>query len=54
MQADLNHDGIGDICGNNFDGDGTDDQLDVCPKNGQIEMTDFRNIQVLQNIFTIQ
>ena len=46
-QTDRNKDGIGDKCHNDFDGDGTLDKFDVCPKNGMIEMTDFRTIQAI-------
>ena len=46
-QADFDYDGIGDSCTYNYDGDGTDDPFDNCPKNGRIEMTDFRAIQAI-------
>ena len=39
--------GRGDVCKNDFDGDGISDLFDNCPNNGQITGTDFRKIQAI-------
>ena len=35
---------IGDACEWDFDGDGTENDRDVCPFDSKIEMTDFTNL----------
>jgi hypothetical protein len=39
--------GRGDVCEEDFDGDGIKDIYDVCPDNGQIHQTDFRTYQTV-------
>ena len=46
-QLDTDSDGKGDICDDDYDGDGTLDLKDNCPNNGQITSTDFRGIQAI-------
>ena len=46
-QLDTDGDGKGDVCVDDYDGDGILDQVDNCPKNGQISNTDFRGIQAI-------
>ncbi|KAK2154499.1 hypothetical protein LSH36_267g03076 [Paralvinella palmiformis] len=38
---------IGDLCEGDSDGDGVPDTIDVCPDNGEIQMTDFRAYQTV-------
>ena len=40
-------DGRGDVCEDDYDGDGYDDVYDVCPDNGEIFATDFRAFQTV-------
>ena len=42
-----NSNGVGDDCEDDCDGDGINDQDDVCPCNKDIDMTDFRGITAL-------
>ncbi|CAH1239205.1 THBS4 [Branchiostoma lanceolatum] len=44
---DFDGDGVGDICTGDFDMDGVPDSDDVCPENGVITRTDFRNSQTV-------
>ncbi|KAH3835636.1 hypothetical protein DPMN_108994, partial [Dreissena polymorpha] len=46
-QKDGNDDGTGDACQEDYDGDGTPDSFDVCPDNGDIFATDFREFQTI-------
>lgn len=40
-------DGVGDACQNDFDSDKVIDQIDVCPENAQVTLTDFRAFQTV-------
>lgn len=40
-------DGVGDICESDFDQDTVIDQIDVCPENAEITLTDFRAYQTV-------
>jgi thrombospondin 2/3/4/5 len=44
-QVDSDNNGIGDACEDDFDGDGVDNLVDVCPYNNKIHSTDFRTFQ---------
>ncbi|KFW89592.1 Thrombospondin-4, partial [Phalacrocorax carbo] len=46
-QEDDNGDGVGDICESDFDQDTVIDQIDVCPENAEITLTDFRAYQTV-------
>ena len=46
-QLDSNHNGVGDACENDCDGDSIIDAEDVCPCNNYIQATDFRGIQTI-------
>ena len=46
-QSDLNKDGIGDACENDYDNDSIKDYEDVCPENGEISTIDFSQYQVI-------
>ncbi len=37
-------DGVGDVCQDDYDGDGVVDSEDVCPKNNKISEVDFSNM----------
>ena len=45
--------GRGDVCENDFDGDGISDLVDNCPNNGKITGTDFRGIQDITLVSTL-
>ncbi|KAM9251451.1 LOW QUALITY PROTEIN: thrombospondin-4-like [Cariama cristata] len=40
-------DGVGDVCESDFDQDTVIDQIDVCPENAEITLTDFRAYQTV-------
>lgn len=40
-------DGIGDICESDYDQDTVIDQIDVCPENAEVTLTDFRAYQTV-------
>jgi len=40
-------DGVGDWCEDDFDADGVNNWLDVCPDNGDLSTTDFRAFQTV-------
>ena len=37
----------GDICMDDYDGDGVSDEEDICPENKYISRTDFENIETM-------
>ena len=47
ISQDVDGDGRGDVCQDDFDADGTDDYLDTCPNNSRIYATDFRTYQTV-------
>lgn len=46
-QADMDKNGIGDACENDYDNDNIIDSDDVCPENGEISKIDFSQYQVI-------
>ena len=46
-QKDSDNDGVGDACDGDFDNDLVRDEMDVCPKNSQINSVDFSKYQVI-------
>ena len=43
----FSEDGKGDVCDKDSDGDGVDDEFDVCPDNSKVYLTDFRAYQTV-------
>lgn len=43
----LSGDGVGDKCQGDFDADKVVDQIDVCPENAEVTLTDFRAFQTV-------